>query len=153
MITLAIENATLTGLVSTQSGTFLRSVCANREATPRWPLITFQSETCDWGFGPIKVKVSWPASSRYVQCQIFRRKDKANFNSPWPTSETGISGTGAAWKGPKVGSGAAKSSSMILWWSQYTYLRPSLHSRRRLLGQDTESQMQKRKKLQPYSTG
>ena len=53
MITLAIENATLTGLVSTHSGTLLMSVCANREATPRRSFVTaFQSATCVWEFGP-----------------------------------------------------------------------------------------------------
>ena len=47
MITLAMVNAILTGLVLIQSGSFLRSVCANREATPRRSfVIDFQSESC-----------------------------------------------------------------------------------------------------------
>ena len=45
MITLAMENATLTGLVSTQPGSFLRNICTNREATPRRPFVV-PSETC-----------------------------------------------------------------------------------------------------------
>ena len=71
-----MENATLTGLVSTQSGTLLMSVCANREATPRRSFVTaFQSETCVWAFGPATVEVrlgSRPSSSRRVGCQPFR---------------------------------------------------------------------------------
>ena len=42
----AMENATFTGLISIQPGTFLRRVCANREATPRRSfVIAFQSSS------------------------------------------------------------------------------------------------------------
>ena len=78
MIILAMENAILTGLVSTQSGSFLRSVTANREATPRPSFVNaFQSETCIWEFSPEIVEVSLDlessSSSNRVRCQSFRR--------------------------------------------------------------------------------
>ena len=80
MITLAMENAILTGLVSTQSGTLLMSVCANREATPRRSFVNaFRSETFVWESSCAIVEVrlvsSRPSSSRRVRCQSFRPKE------------------------------------------------------------------------------
>jgi len=82
MITLAMENATLTGLASTKSGTFLRSICANREATPRPPLaVTFQSESCIWGLvkagSAVGVKVRLvlrPSSVRWSDVNLWDAK-------------------------------------------------------------------------------
>ena len=109
MITLAMENATLTGLISTQSGTFLRSVCANREATPRRSfVIAFQSESCVWEF----VERRSSSFETWSICQSFRRKDWPYYNSPWPKKvEFSRSGTlDGEWK-EAVGSREAKSSS------------------------------------------
>ena len=81
MITLAMENATLTGLISTQSGTFLRSICANREANQRRSfVIAFQSESCVWEF----VERRSSSFETWSICQSFRRKDWPYYNSPWP---------------------------------------------------------------------
>ena len=48
IIALAMENAIAAGLVLIHPGIFLRSICVNREATPRPSfVIAFQSEICD----------------------------------------------------------------------------------------------------------
>lgn len=80
MITLAMENAILTGLVLTKSGTLLMSVCANHKATPRRSFVNaFRSETFIWESSCAIVEVrlvsSQLSSSRCVQCQSFRPKE------------------------------------------------------------------------------
>ena len=70
MITLATENATLTGLPSTHSGSLLRSVCKNREATPRPSFVAaFQSVTC---VGSAIVRLVSRSSSRCVSMLIIQ---------------------------------------------------------------------------------
>ena len=73
MITLATEKATFTGLVSIQPGTLLRSVCTNRDATPRPSFVTaFQSVTCVWEFGPAIVEVRLVVRSSSKRLRVFQ---------------------------------------------------------------------------------
>ena len=145
MITLAMENATLTGLVSTQPGTFLSRVLVNREATSKRSLVvSFQSETRVWECGPTLVEVS--SSSRYVRCQTQRL-------SVLQLTLTGTQQICITWwrhcwlEGDgRIQIWEAKSWSIKLRWSQYTYLKPSApHFLPRFLRLDRESQMQRQK--------
>ena len=156
MITLAMENATLTGLVSTQSGNLLRSVCTNREATPRPSfVIAFQSEMS--------------SSSKCVQYQSLQILSVSQLTlthsgslqiwNIWWRKFCWLEGGGGHWCWANFARSVGyviwrevKSSSITLRWSQYTYLTPSSPLRHRFLGQDRERPTQKQKQ-EKNSTG
>ena len=113
IIALIMESATLTGLVSTKPGSFLRSIWANCEATPRktsiWELVDIGSSV------PAKVRlILWPCSSKYVQSQLSDATTGHMAISPWRVDphRSGMLDEGglADWKGV-VGSG---------WWAEST---------------------------------